>query len=302
MGTQKLGALLDAHTLPGEIVSDIWTEVAKVSIAQSLAKTAPMVIGDNLLPVLSKRPSATIIDEGAQKKSSDLEIDMKRVRTLKAQVGLEFTTEMVLSNPGGVLDQVQQALSDAIAEQLDLAVFHGVKADDHSAITGAESFAKTVTNTVEIDPAAPGDVDKVFWTAYGSLASTGKSPNAIAMAPQMVYSLATATDKQGRTLHPELSMNGQIGSLFGLRTAQSATVSGLAGGAGADSKLRAVIGDFNRLSMGRAHDITLERIEYGNPFGTGDLKGRNMVGFLAETWFAYAIMDKDAFALIKEKA
>ena len=79
MGTQKLGALLDAHTLPGEIVADIWTEVAKVSIAQSLAKTAPMVIGDNLLPVLSKRPSATIIDEGAQKKSSDLEIDMKRV-------------------------------------------------------------------------------------------------------------------------------------------------------------------------------------------------------------------------------
>ena len=81
----------------------------------------------------------------------------------------------------------------------------------------------------------------------------------------------------------------------------SRTISGQTD-ASADTKVRAFGGDWEALRFGRALDINLKRIEYGDPFGNGDLQRRNAIAFLSEVIFGWAILDQTAFVAYEEPA
>jgi hypothetical protein len=100
-------------------------------------------------------------------------------------------------------------------------------------------------------------------------------------------------------LNENIGIGGNISSYRGLNAASSFAVGGDVDGS-ADTKVRAFLGDWTALQWGYMDGIVLERIEYGDPFGTGDLKRLNMVGFRAEAFFGYAIMDLNAFAVVED--
>lgn len=89
-------------------------------------------------------------------------------------------------------------------------------------------------------------------------------------------------------------MGGTVANVSGQTVRVSRTVSGQID-ASADTKVRAFGGDWNALRFGRALDIGLKKIEFGDPFGNGDLQRRNAVAFLSEVIFGWAVLDKDAF-------
>ena len=63
------------------------------------------------------------------------------------------------------------------------------------------------------------------------------------------------------------------------------------------------MGDFSRIKWGMVRDITSEIIEYGDPDNTGnDLKGYNQVAYRTEAVLAYAVLDEDAFSVLKSAA
>ena len=62
-----------------------------------------------------------------------------------------------------------------------------------------------------------------------------------------------------------------------------------------DTNIRGFGGDWTALRFGRALDIGLKRIEYGDPFGNGDLQRRNCVAYMTECIFGWGILDLDAF-------
>ena len=43
-----------------------------------------------------------------------------------------------------------------------------------------------------------------------------------------------------------------------------------------------------------------KKIEYGDPFGNGDLQARNCIAYLAEVFFGWGILDLSAFAAVED--
>lgn len=286
-----------ANLLPRQVASDIWKAATAQSLIPNLSKNTPLILGDNTFPVLTKRPSASIVGEGGNKVDSVLEVGSKTVRPIKAVVGLEFTMEAVMTDPARVLDLLGTELSGALARQIDLAVFHKIDATSGSAISGVEALSET-TNIQALDtvPAANlGGYDKLIWDGYGQVIEGEFDFTGFAFDPRLVYNLSTARDVNGNRRHPELSMVNQgLTSFEGQPTGISKTVSGQVDG-NDDTGIRGFGGDWDALKFGYVLDIPVRKIEYGDPFGNGDLQRRNSVAFLAEVIFGWAIMDLNAF-------
>lgn len=287
-----------AALLPRRVSTNIWLKATAKSIVPSLATSDPMILGENTFPILTKRPSAGIVSEGGIKPHSDLEIGSKTVKPVKAVVGMEFTMEAIMTNPGGVLALLESEMSGALSRQVDLAVLHKVVANTGGAISGVEAISDT-TNAIALDvvpDAADGGMDKLLWDGYGAVVDTNDANfTGFAFDPRLVYTLGTARDVNGRRLHPELTMSNQeLSSFEGQPAAISKTVSGQVDESD-DTGIRAFGGDWDALKFGYVLDIGVRKIEYGDPFGNGDLQARNAVAFMAEAIFGWAILDLNAF-------
>ena len=286
--------------LPRSVSDEIWKEATAQAVVPTLAKATPVIIGDNVTPILTKRPSASIVGEGANKVDSELEVGSKTIRPIKAVVGLEFTMETLIQNPANILDTIQVELSSALARQIDLAILHGRQASDGALLSGAPEFLNQTTNRVALT-ADPADADKALWDGYDQVVG-GATPHnftGFALDPRFTSKLANARDAQGRRLNPEIQMGQGVTSYSGQPTIVSRSVSGQMD-ASADTGVRAFGGDWEALRFGRALDIQMKRIEYGDPFGNGDLQRRNAVAFLSEVIFGWAIMDQSAFVAFDE--
>ena len=288
------------NLLPRAVSSEIWRKATAASIVPDLATTSPIILGDNVFPEVTKRPAATIVGEGANKKDSQMELGAKSIRPIKAQVGLEFTLEAITANPVGVLGLLQEELSSALARQIDLAVLHKKVADSGSAITTGGDIALDTVQAVELGDA--NAVDSDIETGYGLVTTAGYDFTGFGFDPKFIARLRQAVNpKNGQKYHPELGFGTQVTNFGGLTARVSKTVSGQVD-AVTDTNIRAVAGDFNALKFGYALNIPVKKIEFGDPFGNGDLQRRNTVAYLAEVIFGWAVMDPTAFVVFKEKA
>lgn len=281
--------------LPRSVSDEIWNAATAASIVPSLAKQHPVILGENIIPVLTKRPAASIVGELGNKPDSELEVGAKSIKPIKAVVGLEFSMETIAQNPANVMDLMSAELSAALARQIDLAILHGRQASDGEQLSGSPEYLNKTKNRVTIK-ATPETADAELWQGY-DLVVGGDNPRdftGFAMDPRMVSLLANARDKEGRRLNPEIPMGGSVTNYAGQPVAVSRSVSGQMDSS-KDTKVRAFGGDWNALRFGRALDISLKRIEYGDPFGNGDLQRRNAVAFLTEVIFGWAILDPEAF-------
>lgn len=281
--------------LPRSVSNDIWKAAQAESIVPSLAKQHPVILGENIVPVLSKRPAASIVGELGNKPGSEIELAAKAIKPIKAVVGLEFSMEVVQQNPANVMDLLSEELSSALARQIDLAVLHNRQASDGQPLSGGLEYVNQTTNRVTVT-GSPENADAELWAGY-DLVVSGAIPHdftGFAMDPRFTALMANARDREGRRLNPEIPMGGTVANVSGQTVRVSRTVSGQID-ASADTKVRAFGGDWNALRFGRALDIGLKKIEFGDPFGNGDLQRRNAVAFLSEVIFGWAVLDKDAF-------
>lgn len=281
--------------LPRSVSDEIWKSATEASIVPSLAKQHPVILGENIIPVLTKRPSASIVGEAANKPDSEFEVGAKSIKPIKAVVGLEFSMETLAQNPANTMDMMSEELASALARQIDLAILHGRQASNGQALSGDPEFINQTTNRVKV-AGSPASADAELWSGYDLVVGgkTARDFTGFAMDPRMVSLLANARDKEGRRLNPEIPMGGAVTNYAGQPVAVSRSVSGQMDKS-EDTKVRAFGGDWNALRFGRALDIALKKIEYGDPFDNGDLQRRNCVAFLTEVIFGWAVLDKDAF-------
>lgn len=299
MASQNIASLAGGtggtNLLPRKTSDSIWKKATAASIVPTLSTNTPMILGENTFPTLTKRPSASIVGEGGQKPQSELEVGSKTVKPIKAVVGLEFTMEAILTNPAGVLGLMEEEMGGALARQIDLAVIHKRQASNGATLTsGVESITDT-TNVVELPGTVGADPDPVLWEGYNKVVDgSGNNFNGFAIDPRLTYILATARDTQGRRLNPDINMGTTVGSYSGQPMVNSKTVGGDVD-ASTDTRIRAIGGDWDALRFGYVLDIGVKKIEYGDPFGNGDLQARNCVAYMAEVIFGWAIMDLSAF-------
>lgn len=294
-----VGGAGGTQLLPKSISTEWWKKATAQSIVPSLSKSTPVIIGDNVIPVLTKRPSASIIGELQNKVDSELEAGAVNFKTIKAEVGLEFSMETVLTNPSGILDIIGEEMSQALARQIDAAVIHRRQSSNGALLTSGVTGIAETTQVVEL-PTTPGtDIDPLLWEGYNKVVDvSGNNFTGFAVDPRLTYVLATARDSDGRRLNPDINMGQTVTSYSGQPMVNSKTVGGDVD-AGTDTGIRAIGGDWDALRFGYAHQIGLRKIEYGDPFGNGDLQRRNAVAYLMEVIFGWAILDPNAFVVYK---
>lgn len=301
MATMTRNALVGANTqlLPQEVSSEIWGRAVDQAVIPQLIPAAPMVLGDNLTPTITKHAQATIVGEGEQKKASELALGAIKIVPVKAQVGAEFTLESILANPAGVLGVLSEELSSALARQIDSAVIHGLVCDTAAQITTSNVSLSAVTNKVTLSDDADNTLKEIE-AAYALTADKGYDWTGALVAPKMVSRLRTAENaKNGARLFPEVGFGSAVDSILGLPARTTKIVSGNYDAVGAQST-RLIAGDFSALKFGYAAQIPVKRIEYGDPFGNGDLQARNAVAYLAEVIFGWGVLTTDAFAVLEE--
>lgn len=283
--------------LPDSLASGIWQKVQDTSAIARLAGTTPMVCSKTDFMTFTGQPKAEFVGEGAEKSPAKAEFSTKTAQVHKAQVTVRFNEEVQYEDTDrqvGALSTLRDSLSVALARALDLGAIHGI-----NPMTGinATTIQDKITNTTITISAVDPETD--IENASGSIINKGYVPTGLAIDPMYAWKFKTAKFEEGRKKYPELSMNIKNTSMIeGLTTAVSDTVSASREASEATG-VCGVVGQWDAFKWGIVRDIPVEVITYGDPDGQGDLKRKNQIALRAEVLYSWAILDNDAFAVIK---
>ena len=294
-------------TLPKHLAAGLWSKVQTGSTVTALSGAEPMLFGETQLMTFTTKPKAEYVAEGANKSQSQPGFGTKTITPKKVQVTMRFNEEVQWADEDyqlGVLAALRDAGSEALARALDLGVYHGINPLSGAALSGSPAKILDTANTVEITGSSNPDTD--IEAAVGLVIADGYVPTGIAFDSSYAWTTATARYTDGRKRFPDLGFGVNVTSFEGLRASVSTTVSApeaaVVGGAYASSNpnVKAIVGDFSQLRWGVQRSVPVELIRFGDPDGDGDLKRKNQIALRLEVVYGWAIMDTDAFAVVKD--
>lgn len=292
-----------ALTLPKHLATGLWSKAQSGSTVAVLSGAEPMLFGETQLMTFTQKPKAQYVAEGADKSGTDPGFGTKTVTPHKVQVTMRFNQEVQWADEDyqlGVLTALSDAAGEALARALDLGVYHGINPLSGAVVPTivAGDRIATTTNSVEITTATLTTPDLVLEQAAGLVIADGYTPNGIALDSGHAWTIATSRYTDGRKKFPELGLGIDVSTFEGIRASVSTTVS--APEASAATGVKAIVGDFSQLRWGVQRRIGVEKIEFGDPDGLGDLKQKNQIALRAEVVYGWAVMDLDAFATVKD--
>ena len=301
-----------AFSLPKHLAAGIWSKATTGSTIAALSGSEPQQFGETQIMTFTTRPKAQFVAEGATKSGTDPGFSTKTVVPRKAQVTMRFNEEVQWADEDyqlGVLALLSSEIAGALSRALDLGVYHAVNPLTGVALTGSPAKVLDTSNNVEVLGGTGASVNKgadiEVETCAGLVIADGFVPNGIALDPSYAWTLATARYTDGRKKYPDLGFGTAISNFEGLNASVSSTVSApeatISGGAYASTNpnIKAIVGDFSQIRWGVQRSIPVEKIVYGDPDGNGDLKAKNQIALRGEVVFGWAIMDLDAFGVIK---
>lgn len=292
----NLTTSIDEALLERNVLTDIWDQAIDQAVIPGLTKSVPVKFGENSIPTVTKRPSASMPGEGQGGAASQFGMGAEKFSAHRAQVITAVSNELLESDPASAVELVQSETIAALSRQIDQAISLGTVAATGTSIAGVK-FLNQVTGRSILD--ATTDVDQLLEDIIGELLEAGVEPSAALVDRGLLYRLATAKDKQGRKLHPEIDALAKETTLQGLHAVSSRVISGRGEDFGTDNGVRALIGNFESVRFGFNTNIKFEAIEYGDPDGSGvDLKNREATAFKAICRFGWGIPDLGQFRAI----
>lgn len=219
-----------ATLLPPTITGAIFAKTAEQSAVQSLARKVPLsVSAATAIPVPMDIPQAGWVSEGGVKPASQVGIGVKQMTGKKVALLVPLSEEVVMTNPGGVIDQLEADLPTAIARAFDQAAINGKDSRTGGAGPFSEYLAQT-GNSVALGTAAQsaGGIYADIVNGVGKVVNKNFDFTGIAADPRFKVDALLQTDTQGRPVFNDANNpdpNG--GSLAGFNTRFSKGVSGL---------------------------------------------------------------------------
>ena len=294
-------------TLPGTSLGIVTDAALDSGLLPKLVADRPTLFGKVSGATFSGVPRAQIVGESEAKTGQDpFALVPWTAEPVKAQITVRASSEFLWADEDyqmGIIDDlVAPAIGAGMGRFVDLFAFHGI-----NPLTGLASVKSTkhlgqATKIVEDAGSPTAELN----AAVGLIASSGLAmPNGIAFDAAYNYRLATEVYPTGHSLagqpmYPQMGF-GAVENWRGLKGGASSTVSGRP--EVADTKIRAIVGDFSAVRWGYQRQIPLSVIEYGDPDNTDrDLKGHNEIAFRAEVVIYMAIGDLSKFALVKDAA
>lgn len=291
-------------TLPKNLASGLFAKATTGSAVAALSGAEPQKFGEVTHMTLTGRPRAEYVGEGADKASTNAIFGTKVVTPHKVQVTMRFNQEVKWADEDyqlGVLSTLADEGGLALARALDLGVFHGINPLTGTPVASIVPGDRigTTTNTVELTTDTLKTPDLVIEQAAGLVIADGYIPTGIAFDPTYSWNVATSRYADGRKKFPELGFGANITSFEGLSAYSTSTVSGTP--EAADTKVKAILGQWDLLRWGVQKRIPVEVIETGDPDGQGDLKRKNQLALRLEVVYGWGIMDLDGFSTIVDK-
>ena len=290
-------------TLPRTVAAGMFSKATTGSAVAALSGAEPQLFGEVTYMTLTGRPRAEYVGEGVAKGTTGATFGTKLASPHKAHVTMRFNEEVKWADEDhqlGVLTVLADEGGTALARALDLGVFHGINPLSGAAIASIAVGDRigTTTNSVEITTATSTTPDTVIEQAAGMVISDGYIPSGIAFDPTYSWTVATSRYGDGRKKYPDLGFGQNITTFEGLQAYSSSTVSAVP--EAADTKVKAIVGDWNMLRWGVQRRVPVEMIEFGDPDGQGDLKRQNQIALRLEVVYGWAVMDLDGFATVKD--
>lgn len=283
--------------IPTTVADEIWKKAYQGSALAQLSGARPQKFGTSKQMVLTGKPKAELVGEGAQKSPTPATFGNITVNPYKLQVTVRVTDEVKWADEDymlGVWDTIEEAGGEALGRALDIVGIHKV-----NPLTGqvSQSVTSGLTDTTLSATVASGAYEAAFEEAYGKVVAKGYFPNGIAADPVLKLGFATEKDNEGRKLYPEVGLGVGPFTYNGLQGATSSTIGAndeISGGSG----ILGIVGQFDAFRWGVQREINAKLIEFGDPDGQGDLQRNNQVAIRLEIVYGIGICDKDAFAKI----
>lgn len=288
-------AIQKSTYFPGIIAQEMFSSVQGHSALAKLSQNKPMPFNGTDIITFSSTDEAAIVAEGAAKPDFAGSNNVIQIRPLKFVFGQRVNDEFRYAADEVRLEYLRgfaDAFAKKIARGFDIAAMTGKDPQSAAAVSAlaTNNFHGVVTNVIT---ATAGQEDAAVQSAITALMGAGYQADGIVMTPAMASALA-AIKYSGVPAFPELAWGGNPDRVKGLA---SDITTALGFDSSADD---ALVGDFtNAFKWGYAKDIPMEVIEYGDPDGQGDLKRYNQVYLRAEAYIGWAILDADAFGIVK---
>ena len=298
-------------TLPGTSLGIVTDAALDSGLLPKLVPSKPTLFGPVNGATFSGVPRAQIVGESEKKSGQDpFSLTPFSAQPVKAQITVRVSDEFKWADEDyqlGILDDlVAPAIGAGMGRFVDLFTFHGINPLSGTVSPKATKYLSQTTKVVE----AAGKPTDELNQAVGLVAATGTAmPNGIAFDAAYNFALSTevwptGTALAGQERYPSMGF-GAVENWRGLKSASSSTVSGRP--EIADTKIRAIVGDFTQVRWGYQREIPLEMIEYGNPDNIiesdgspRDLKGYNEVALRSEVVIYVAIGDLSKFAKVHD--
>lgn len=282
--------------LPVQYVGQIAQKVRDQSVVAKLCPAEPATFMSEKHMVFNQEPEGEYVGEGEAKSASQFKFQPVSGQIHKFQVTVRMTNEVIWADEDsriGLLDELIGALTPALARGLDYGILHAVSPLTGAALKG-ETALTAASNQVAATDDPVADMDGLPTPTIDDYDFNG-----IALSTGYANTLRQLRVKEtGAKYYPEIPLSVRnAGTVGGVTAAVSGTVQGRL--LSKASNILAIGGDWSMLRWGYVRNLGVERIEYGDPDGLGDLKRNNQVAFRAECVFSWAVLDQHAFTTLK---
>lgn len=294
--------LTNALDLANHTASGIWKKNIKGGIIGSLTPDDPQImVGSTDFFTFTGTPKAELVGEAANKSSMDGTPAKKTSKTYKVQLTYRFSDEVRYADEEyrlRLMEALAGNIATGVSRAIDLVAIHGINPNTGSVAGSVTDYiTKSGNGHVINSTTATPEVD--LDNAAAALQGSGYVATGIALDPVYAGKLARTKKTNGDRVFPELGLGFNVQSIAGLQAAVSNTVSATAE-TGVATGVGGIMADWNAFKWGIARNVPLHLIEYGDPDGAGDLQRTNEIAIRAEVIFGFAILDDDAFAIIKQ--
>lgn len=294
--------LTNALDLANHTASGIWKKNIKGGIIGSLTPDDPQImVGSTDFFTFTGTPKAELVGEAANKSSMDGTPAKKTSKTYKVQLTYRFSDEVRYADEEyrlRLMEALAGNIATGVSRAIDLVAIHGINPNTGSVAGSVTDYiTKSGNGHVINSTTATPEVD--LDAAAAALQGSGYVATGIALDPVYAGKLARTKKTNGDRVFPELGLGFNVQSIAGLQAAVSNTVSATAE-TGVATGVGGIMADWNAFKWGIARNVPLHLIEYGDPDGAGDLQRTNEIAIRAEVVFGFAILDDDAFAIIKQ--
>ncbi|MGZ4621464.1 MAG: phage major capsid protein [Blastococcus sp.] len=188
--------------LPPTITGPIFAKASESSAVMQLARRVPLsVSAQTAIPVPMDIPVAGWVSEGGVKPASQVGVGVKTMVGKKVALLVPVSQEVVMTNPAGLYDQLQQDLPTALARAFDQAAINGK--DLRSGGAGPFSDYLTQTpNSVALGTTAQGSggIYADLVTGMGKVVDRNFDFTGFAADKRIAVDAMLATDTVGRPL------------------------------------------------------------------------------------------------------